>query len=281
MSPLPDALPVSLGEALALAQGRIERIDARVLLREAAGVSTATLAAFPERALPPEAAALFVAWLQRREAGEPVAYLTGEREFFGRMFRVTPATLIPRPDTELLVELALASLKTLRAPRVLDLGTGSGAIALTLALERPDADVWALDRSPAALEIARHNAMALGASVTFRLGSWFQPLPGETFDCIVSNPPYIAEHDPHLQQGDLRFEPLSALAAGETGLDDIRQIIDEAVLHLVPGGRLLLEHGYDQAEPVRALLMARGFVDVRSEKDLAGIERVTAGYTRQ
>lgn len=278
---LPQALPASLGEALALAQGRIERIDARVLLREAAGVSTAALAAFPERALSPEAAALYVAWLQRREAGEPVAYLTGEREFFGRRFRVTPATLIPRPDTELAVELALTSIKTLRAPRVLDLGTGSGAIAISLALERQDADVWAVDRSPAALDIARHNAMALGASVTFRLGSWFQPLSGEQFDCVVSNPPYIAEHDPHLQRGDLRFEPLSALAAGESGLDDLRQIIGEARSHLVPGGRLLLEHGYDQAEPVRALLATHGFTDVRSERDLAGIERVTAGYTRQ
>lgn len=278
MSAAGDALPATLGEALRLAQGRVERIDARVLLREATGVSTATLAAFPERAITPEAAAVFVEWLQRREAGEPIAYLTGEREFFGRMFRVTPATLIPRPDTELLVEKALASIKTLRAPRILDLGTGSGAIAITLALERVDADVWAVDRSPAALDVASHNAMALGATLQCRLGSWFQPLAGERFDCIVANPPYIAEHDPHLQQGDLRFEPISALAAGAAGLDDIRQIVSEAGDYLVAGGRLLLEHGYDQAEAVRALLDEHGFVDVRSWRDLASIERVTGGY---
>lgn len=273
-------LPATLGEALSLAQGRIERIDARVLLREAAGVNAATLAAFPERSLSHEAAGVFVDWLQRREAGEPVAYLTGEREFFGRVFRVSPATLIPRPETELLVELALAAIEPLRGPRVLDLGTGSGAIAISIALERIDADVCAVDFSPTAIDVARGNALAQGARLRSLIGSWFQPVAGERFDCIVSNPPYIAEHDPHLGQGDLRFEPISALASGTSGLNDIRQIVTQASAHLTTGGTLLLEHGYDQAAAVRALLAEHGFDGVRSWEDLAGIERVSGGHKK-
>lgn len=271
-------LPATLGEALDLARGRIDRFDARVLLREAAGVTASTLVAYPERALPAGQAACFVDWLQRREAGEPVAYLIGEREFFGRRFRVSPATLIPRPDTELLVERALLAVKDITAPRLLDLGTGSGAIAISLALERPDAQVCAIDYSPDALDVAQGNALVLGASVRCLLGSWFQPVQGEQFDCIVSNPPYIAENDPHLGQGDLRFEPASALASGVQGLDDIRQIIAQAAGYLAQGGSLLLEHGYDQAEAVRTLLGDQGFRDVRSWQDLAGIERVSGGY---
>lgn len=273
-------LPATLGEALRLAQGRIERIDARVLLREAAGVNTATLAAFPERALSSDAAGVFVDWLKRREAGEPVAYLTGEREFFGRVFRVSPSTLIPRPETEMLVELALGAIEPLSKPRVLDLGTGSGAIAVSIALERPDAEVSAVDISPAAIDIARSNALAQGAAVRCLTGSWFQPVAAERFDCIVSNPPYIAEHDPHLGQGDLRFEPISALASGSSGLDDIRRIVSASRQHLLPGGCLLLEHGYDQASAVRALLTEAGFNAVRSWEDLAGIERVSGGHIK-
>jgi len=278
---LPRAeLPNTLGEALSLAKGRIERIDARVLLREAAGVSATTLAAYPERALATGAASLFVDWLERRERGEPVAYLTGEREFFGRVFRVSPATLIPRPETELLVELALASVENTPGPRLLDLGTGSGVIAISIALERPDAVVTAVDFSPAAIDIAAGNALAQGAKVNCLLGSWFQPVADERFHCIVSNPPYIAEHDPHLGQGDLRFEPVSALASGPSGLNDIRLIVENAHKHLVSGGSLLLEHGYDQAEAVRALLLQHGFADVSSWQDIAGIERVSGGRMR-
>lgn len=271
------ALPCTLGEALELARGRIDRIDARVLLRQAAGVSTTTLAAYPERSLTPDAARLYMDWLTRREQGEPVAYLTGEREFFGRLFRVNPSTLIPRPETELLVELGLAAVEGIPAPRLLDLGTGSGIIAISMALEKPDAQVSAVDYSPGAIEMASINVLAHGATVKVRLGSWYQPVEGERFHCIVSNPPYVGEFDPHLGQGDLRFEPISALASGPTGLDDIRHIVGHAPQHLLPGGTLLLEHGYDQAEWVREIFVQNGFTDVRSWEDLAGIERVSGG----
>lgn len=271
------SLPATLGEALAQARGRIDSVDARILLREASGATAAQLVAFPERALAPAAAQCFMDWLSRRADGEPVAHLLGEREFYGRVFRVSPATLIPRPDTELLVERALEHLKDRAQPRVLDLGTGSGAIAISLALECPDANVCAVDFSPAALDVAQHNALALGARVDFRSGSWFAPLAGERFDCIVSNPPYIAEADPHLAQGDLRFEPLTALASGADGLSDLCQIITAAPAHLNPDGWLLLEHGYDQADIVRALLADAGFTRVESWRDLAGIERVSGG----
>ena len=275
----PDpVLPASLGEALARAATRIDRVDARVLLREASGATAAQLVAFPERALAPAAARCFLDWLARREQGEPVAHILGQREFYGRMFRVAPATLVPRPDTELLVELALHQLQRRARPAILDLGTGSGAIAVSLALERSDAELCAVDFSPAALEVAQNNALALGARVSFRLGSWFAPLGAQRFDCIVSNPPYIAENDPHLAQGDLRFEPITALAAGPDGLDDIRHIVMQAPRHLHPEGWLLLEHGYDQAPAVRALLEASGFKGVSSWRDLAGIERVSGGH---
>ncbi|HSD37985.1 MAG TPA: peptide chain release factor N(5)-glutamine methyltransferase [Rhodocyclaceae bacterium] len=270
------SLPATLGEALQLARGRIDSVDAKLLLREASGCSASALIGFPERGLPIEAAQRFVDWLARREQGEPVAHLLGQREFFGRMFRVTPDTLIPRPDTELLVELALARL-TQATPRVIDLGTGTGAIAISVALECLHANVTAVDASPAALAVAQDNAAKLAASVRFRHGCWFEPVAGERFDLIVSNPPYIAAGDVHLAQGDVRFEPRSALVAGSDGLDDIRHIVDAAPEHLQPGGSLLLEHGYDQADAVRSLLSARGFVDVQSWRDLAGIERVSGG----
>lgn len=270
-------LPATLGEALALAAGRIELVDARVLLREAAGCSTATLLAFPERALAADAGQRFCDWLERRAAGEPVAYLVGYREFYGRDFRVTPATLIPRPETELLVEVALEKLRDQATPRIVDLGTGSGAIAVTLCLERPDAKVMAVDVSADALAVAAENAERLGAPVRLRFGSWYAPLAGERFDLVVSNPPYVADGDPHLGQGDLRHEPPGALASGADGLDDIRLIVDGAPHHLLPGGYLMLEHGYDQAEAVRGLLHARDFTEVGSYADLAGIARVTLG----
>ncbi|MDB5799162.1 MAG: hemK [Rhodocyclales bacterium] len=270
-------LPTTLGDALQIARGRIDSVDAKLLLREASGCSAATLVGFPERALPVEVAQRYVDWLSRREAGEPVAHLVGSREFYGHMFRVTADTLIPRPDTELIVELAIERLKLLTAPAVLDLGTGSGAIAISLALECQHANVTATDASAAALAVAADNAQCLSAPLRCLRGNWFEPVSGERFDLIVSNPPYIAADDIHLGQGDVRFEPLSALVAGSDGLDDIRHIAKLSPAHLQPGAWLLLEHGYDQADTVRALLSAAGFVEVQSWRDLAGIQRVSGG----
>jgi len=213
----------------------------------------------------------------RREAGEPAAYLTGRRGFWRFELDVDAATLIPRPETELLVELALERLP--QSPcRVADLGTGSGAIALAIASERPRADVVASDASAAALEVARRNAARLGlANVRFAEGSWYVPLAGERFELIASNPPYVAEGDAHLSQGDLRFEPASALASGVDGLDDIRVIAAEAPAHLVSGGWLLVEHGYDQGASVRDIFVRAGLVDVATVQDLEHRDRVTMG----
>jgi release factor glutamine methyltransferase len=213
------------------------------------------------------------ALVARRQGGEPIAYIVGKREFFGLDFRVTGAVLIPRPDTELLVELALARLP--ENGSVLDMGTGSGAIAVAIAHTRLDARVSALDASAAALELARANADANGASVRFLHSDWYRGLQGERFDLIVSNPPYIAAGDVHLAQGDLRFEPVSALTDHGDGLSDLRKIIAGAGPHLAPGAWLLLEHGYDQAAQVRALLAAGGYAQVQSWRDLAGIERAS------
>jgi release factor glutamine methyltransferase len=269
-------LLLSFGEALALAQGRVTLREAKLLLREASGASAAAVAAFPEKALEPEASRRYLDWLTRREAGEPIAYLLGWREFYGRRFVVSPAVLIPRSETELLVDAVLSHLPD-RPAHILDLGTGSGAIAVSVALEAAGASVTAVDFSPAALAIAQRNAAALGAQVRFILSNWCEALSDERFDLIVSNPPYIAEGDPHMAQGDLRREPRSALAAGADGLHDIRQITAQAVRHLLPGGWLMFEHGYDQAERVRALMSLHGFEQVFSLCDLAGIERVSLG----
>jgi release factor glutamine methyltransferase len=214
--------------------------------------------------------------VQRRQQGEPIAYIVGQREFFGLPFQVNPAVLIPRPDTELIVELALERL----APRarMLDMGTGSGAIAVALAHSRPDAAVTALDVSAAALALAGRNAAANGARVEFLRSDWFGALDGgRRFELIVSNPPYIAAGDAHLVQGDLRFEPVGALTDHADGLSALRLIADGAPGFLVDGGWLLMEHGYDQAAAVRALLARRGFADVQSWQDLGGIERVSGG----
>ncbi|HEX5127185.1 MAG TPA: peptide chain release factor N(5)-glutamine methyltransferase [Rhodocyclaceae bacterium] len=272
-----STLPRTLGEALAWARGHIDGVDARVLLRKAAGVSAATLAGFAERELPLEAAKNYVKWVSGREAGEPIAYLTGEREFYGRVFKVTSDTLIPRPETELLVELALEKLRGVGSPRILDLGTGTGAIAITLALQSKNAFVIAVDASPEALTVTQENARALGATVCMRCGNWFESVAGEQFDLIVSNPPYVAVDDPHLAQGDVRFEPRTALVGGADGLDDIRRIVTSASAHLLSGSWLMLEHGYNQAAQVRDLFAAAGFGDIQSWSDLAGIERVTGG----
>lgn len=252
------------------------RIEVQCLLQAVLQVNRAWLLTHSEQALDAEQQARYTQLFERRLNGEPIAYLLGEREFYGLNFIVTPATLIPRHDTELLVELALQRIP--QCGRVLDLGTGSGAIALSIAHARPDAEVTAVDASSEAFNVAQENARRLNISnVRLLRSDWFSALPGERFDLIVSNPPYIAASDAHLAQGDLRFEPRSALASGTDGLDDIRRIGAQAKTHLNEGGWLLFEHGYDQAERVRALLQQDGFNEVFSARDLAGIERVTGG----
>lgn len=253
----------------------LEPLENRILLCHALGVSRVGLITQSERALSGAEAAHLDALVQRRLAGEPIAYIVGEREFFGLPFRVGPGVLIPRPDTELIVELSLERLPP--RGRLLDMGTGSGAIAVACAHSRRDASVTALDLSEEALAIARANAAANGAQVRFLRSDWFAAIGEERFELIASNPPYIAAGDAHLSQGDLRFEPVGALTDHADGLTALRNIVDGAPNHLVPGGWLLLEHGYDQAEAVRALLAARGFLEVQSWRDLAGIERVSGG----
>ncbi|NIK31977.1 protein-(glutamine-N5) methyltransferase, release factor-specific [Xanthomonas arboricola] len=257
---------------------RIERNDAEPLLLHALGRDRAWLFAHGRDPVEPSVAQAFAALVQRRQAGEPVAYLTGTRGFWTLDLAVSTATLIPRADTEVLVELALERLDARPGRRVADLGTGSGAIALAIASERPQAQVIATDASAAALAVARRNADGHRlCNVECRQGSWFAPLAGERFDLIASNPPYIAAQDPHLGEGDLRYEPASALASGPDGLDDIRLIVADAPAHLLPGGWLLLEHGWDQGAAVAGLLQARGFDAVATHQDLEQRDRVTSG----
>jgi release factor glutamine methyltransferase len=251
--------------------------EARLLLQHVLDCSHAQLAAYPRRQVAAEHYQRFGALIRRRAAGEPVAYLIGSREFYGRSFAVSPAVLIPRPETELLIDLARHIMRGRPRPRVLDLGTGSGVIAITLAKELPNASVAATDVSAAALALAADNAHRLDARVRFVRGDWFAALGAERFDLIVANPPYVAAGDAHLLQGDLRFEPQTALVGGADGLDAVREIVNRAPAHLVPGGWLLSEHGYDQADACRALLSGRGFADVASWSDLAGIPRVSGG----
>ena len=264
--------------ALAAAQQATDRIEARVLLREVLQQSDAYLLAHGDDTLTAEQAQRYVELVVRRVAGEPIAHITGRREFFGREFAVSPAVLIPRPETELLVELALQRLPAGAPTHVLDLGTGSGCIGITIAAERPQAQVTLVDASNAALEIARANAAQWAPGNTASLHSdWYSAVASERYDLIVANPPYVADGDAHLQQGDLRFEPRSALAAGADGLSDLRRIIAEAPRHLRAGGWLLLEHGYDQAAACAQLLAASGFSDVFNAEDLAGVPRVSGG----
>ena len=253
----------------------LDALENRILLCHALGLSRVGLITQSERTLTEEEAGRLSALVQRRLDGEPIAYIVGEREFFGLPFKVSPAVLIPRPDTELIVELALERLP--QGGRMLDMGTGSGAIAVACAHARRDAGVTALDVSEDALGIARANAAANGVQVRFLRSDWFGAVGDERFALIASNPPYIASHDEHLSQGDLRFEPAGALTDHADGLSALRTIVDGAPAHLLPGGWLLLEHGYDQAEAVRALLAARGFAEVQSWRDLPGIERVSGG----
>ncbi|WP_312238764.1 peptide chain release factor N(5)-glutamine methyltransferase [Stenotrophomonas sp.] len=278
MTAAPRDVRQLLADAAAALPGVEGRHEAELLLLHVLRRERSWLFAHATDAVAEADADAFAALLARRVAGEPVAYLVGSRGFWTLDLAVTPATLIPRPETELLVELALARLPLDVPLAVADLGTGSGAIALALASERPLAQVIATDSSAAALAVARANAVrnAVG-NVRFREGSWFAPLAGMRLDLIASNPPYIASDDPHLQQGDLRFEPATALAAGPDGLDDIRLIVDGATAHLRPGGWLLVEHGWDQGPAIRALLLQAGFQSVATERDLEQRDRVSLG----
>lgn len=284
---LPGEPPVDTAPTLddLIRHSQLPRAEARRLLASLTGQPLTWFMAHGDDPADPDIAARFQALAERRRAGEPLAYLLGQQEFYGRPFAVSPAVLIPRADTETLVETALEQLLLLRQQRrtvplsLLELGTGSGIIAITLALEAPDTEVHAVERSPEALAVAQQNATTLGADrIHWHAGSWWQALAcPRRFDLIVSNPPYIAAHDHHLQQGDLRFEPPQALAAGPDGLDDLRILIGGAPAHLNPGGWLLLEHGYDQEAPVQALLRDAGFADVFTRRDLAGQPRVSGG----
>lgn len=259
-------------------------LEARILLTHVLGWRPTQLITRSDEPLARASLARYKTLEARRVAGEPVAQLVGAREFFGLDFEVTPDVLIPRPETELLVETALAAMENISRPRLLDLGTGTGAIAVAIASTRPDAQVWALDRSAEALAVATRNAARLldaerpGDAVVLKQSDWYSSLDTELrFDVIVSNPPYIASGDPHLSEGDLRFEPRGALTDEADGLSAIRAIVAGAPPRLSANGVLWLEHGYDQAEAVRGLLTAQGFADVRSEPDLAGIERISGG----
>lgn len=263
-----------------LRQSGLDPVDARLLLQHILDCDHAWLISHRDDHASTEHVEAFRQLQAKRLAGEPVAYLLGEREFFSRMFTVTPDVLIPRSETELLVELALAHAPQCGAVRALDLGTGSGIVAVTLALERPEWQVDAVDYSQAALAVANDNARRLGAgNVRLRHSDWYGTLASdERFHLIVSNPPYIHASDPHLGQGDLRFEPADALTDHADGLCCIRTIIDGAPHHLMPQGWLLFEHGYDQAAECRNLMTLAGFEQVESVSDLAGIERVTLGW---
>lgn len=252
------------------------RLDVEVLLCHCLGCDRSRLFARPEQAVEADALRSFEALLARRRQGEPIAHLTGEREFWSLALKVTPDTLIPRPDTELLVEAALARWPAARA-RVLDLGTGTGAIALALAAERPGWTLVAVDSNPGAVALARENAARHGLGrVRIRVSDWFQAVEGP-FDLIVANPPYIAAHDHHLGQGDVHFEPASALVSGDGGLDDLAHIIGAGMDHLASAGLLMVEHGADQGDAVRRLFTETGYRGVETLRDLAGLERVTLG----
>lgn len=275
----------TVASALAASRVKLPASEARLLMGYALRRPAAWLIAHGDAILDEASLLSFASLAARRAGGEPVAYLIGYREFFGREFAVSPAVLIPRPETELLIELALRTGAATpgvgpaaNSPaRILDLGTGSGCIAITLALEMKGADVTATDASSAAMAVARHNAERYGATLRLLQSDWFAALSGQSFDVIVANPPYIAATDPHLAAGDLRHEPRAALSSGADGLDALRQIIVAAPAHLLRNGQLWLEHGYDQAAAVHGLLAAAGFGAIEQHRDLAGIVRVSGG----
>lgn len=251
--------------------------EARILLAHALRVERSWSIAHGRDPVPDVQAQAVEALFARRCAGEPIAYLTGEREFYGLALHVTTSVLIPRPETELVVEQALTLVAGRRTPKILDLGTGSGAIAVSIAHARPDVEVWASDASSEALAVASRNASRHAAAVRFVQADWFDALDRERFDLIASNPPYVADGDPHLEEGDLRFEPRSALRGGPDGMDCIRRIAAEARMHLTPGGWLVFEHGYDQGLACVRLLTGLGYRDVEDTRDLSGLPRVCKG----
>jgi len=271
----------SLAEAChLLASGSERRLEAEVLLCHSLGVSRAWLYANPEQEVTGRHHDDFLQLIQRRRQGEPIAYLTGIREFWSLRLKVTPDVLIPRPETELLVETALARIPFDASWRIADLGTGSGAIALAIARERPSCKVYATDISAAALSIAQENVTSLNlGNIRLLQGTWFSPLEGK-FNCIVSNPPYVSSDDPHMNEGDIRFEPASALTPGADAMACIRHIAEESLPRLEDGGLLAFEHGCEQGEVSRQLLLQLGYADVETIRDLAGLERVTTGKMR-
>jgi release factor glutamine methyltransferase len=270
----------TIAQALAAARARgLSRLDAQLLLGWTLDRPRAWLLAHDDESLAPEAERRFVELCARRADDMPLAYLTGEREFHGLTLAVGPAVLVPRPETEHLVDWALERLAGHPASRVADLGTGSGAIALALAYACPAATVTAVERSADALALARANGERLGLPVRWQQGDWWQPLTGEVFDLVVSNPPYIAEGDPHLPA--LRHEPQPALVSGPDGLDDLRRIVEGAAAHLAPGGWLLLEHGHHQGPAVRELLTRHGLADAATRTDLAGLDRCSGAWRKR
>ena len=252
------------------------RLDSQVLLAYTLNVSRTWLFTWPDKALDGATLTAFNALIEERKSGTPIAYITGYRDFWSLRLKVTPDTLIPRADTELLVETAL-TLKNVEKPcDVIDLGTGTGAIALSLANECPSWRITATDINPETLAVAKENAQSLELTVSFKESAWFDAI-SDRFDLIISNPPYIESDDPHLQQGDLRFEPAGALASGKDGLDDIRRLVQHALKHLKKDGYLLLEHGYQQAEAVRSLMAEAGYIDIETHQDIEDRDRVTLG----
>jgi release factor glutamine methyltransferase len=267
-----------LKHAISTPGAGLSRVDAEFLLAHYLGKTRSWLYAHADQELAAQQCDDFDVLVQRRKQGEPVAYITGRRAFWSLDLKVTPDTLIPRPETELLVELALSRLHPASTAKILDLGTGSGAIALAIAIERPASQITAVDASTSAIAVAIDNANLLKLrNVRFEQGNWYSRLGGQSFDIIVSNPPYIEDADMHLGQGDLRFEPHAALASGADGLDDIRIIVSRAHGHLSPGGWLLIEHGWNQGEAVRALFRCAEFLDIETSKDLEQRDRVTFG----
>lgn len=268
-----------LAHALDLEQGE-SRLEVRVLLEHVLNVDRAWLLSHDDEEIKGATGERYEGLLARRLAGEPIAYIVGEREFYGRSFKVGPSVLIPRPETELLVDLAKVQIPADKPCDIVDLGTGSGCIAITLALECPACKVTAVDSSRPGLDLAGENALSLKADVKWHQGNWFSGLDELRFDLIVSNPPYVAEQDAHLQSGDVRFEPRTALASGPLGLNDLAVIIEQSPIFLRPDGWVLLEHGWNQGCAVGNMMKRRGFRQIQCHKDYAGLDRVTWGKCR-